>query len=298
MSGTTHPAAALGVAPQTDAEAADFALANQVAAEIYGKAKDKFITQVDPLILAVNGELILIRAGQESRQNFVPATYDVMKAVGHVPRSIWAALRPAIDGLDPQAEWRGQLHALRIGAQRELADVATAPLTAAGKQRDTTILNTSIALIDHCLVQGLPGLEALQQDLRPLGALLLADARDSADAQLAVIDREVRPWWAALTPAEQARAMAVVNGPKTARMGNLVLQYFNDLLGEGAADARVLYAEGAWDRDAVMKILASVVTDRRLSMDVFGLQYRMERDLLSDAAEARLREMFGPLCSK
>ena len=92
--------------------------------------------------------------------------------------------------------------------------------------------------------------------------------------------------------------MVVVNGPKTARVGNLIQQYFNNLLGEGSADIRVLYAEGAWDREAVTKMLASVVTDRRLSMDVFAQRYRMERDLLADAAEARLLEMFGRLGAK
>jgi hypothetical protein len=280
------------------AEVADFAKANQVASEVYGKAKEKYLTQVDPLILAVNGDIILIRGGQERSFNFVPDSYEVMKAVGHVPRSIWAALRPAIDGFDPKEDWRGEVRALRVGAERELANVATAPLTEAQKQRDVIILNASIALIDRCLAQGLPSEAELRRELRAVGPLLLADGRDSAYAQLATIDREVRPWWNALTPEEQARAMVVVNGPKTARVGNLVQQYFNNLLGEGAADTRVLFAEGAWDREAVTKMLASVVTDRRLSMDFFAQRYRMERDLLGDAAEARLLEMFGRLGAK
>ena len=81
-------------------------------------------------------------------------------------------------------------------------------------------------------------------------------------------------------------------------VGNLVYQYFTNLLGEGSGETRVLYAESVWDRDAVSKVLASIVTDRRLSMDIFGQNYRMERDLLSDAAEARLMEMFGRLGAK
>ena len=42
------------------------------------------------------------------------------------------------------------------------------------------------------------------------------------------------------------------------------------MLGEGSGETRVLYAEGVWDRDAVSMVLASIVTDRRLSMDIFG----------------------------
>jgi len=288
----------LAAPPAPRAEVADFALANKVASEVYGKAKEKYVTQVDPLILVVNGDIILRRGGQERSFNFVPDSYEVMKAVGHMPRSLWAALRPAIDGFDPQEDWRSLVRALRLGAQRELANVATAPLSDAAKRRGTIVLNACIALIDRSLAQGLPNEAELRQALRALGPLLLADGRESADAQLATIDREVRPWWNALTPAEQARALVVVNGSKTARVGNLAYQYFTNLLGEGSGEVRVIYAEGAWDRDAVTRVLASIVTDRRLSVDVFAQQHRMERDLLADAAEARLMEMFGQLGEK
>jgi len=57
----------------------------------------------------------------------------------------------------------------------------------------------------------------------------------------------------------------------------------------------VVYAESVFDEKGADAILATLLTDRRLSVDFFADERRMERDLLADGAEARVLQLFGRL---
>ena len=103
----------------------------------------------------------------------------------------------------------------------------------------------------------------------------------------------MRPWWAGLGQAERDHVFVVVLGVKTARAGNAAYAYFVNLLGAAEDGHRVVYAEGIFDEPGADGLLATLLTDRRLSLDFFADERRMERDLLADGAEARLLELFG-----
>ena len=87
----------------------------------------------------------------------------------------------------------------------------------------------------------------------------------------------------------------MVLGAKTSRPGNLAYTYFVNLLGAAEDGHRVVYAESVFDEKGADGILAQLLTDRRLSVDFFADERRMERDLLADGAEARLLQLFGRL---
>jgi hypothetical protein len=150
-------------------------------------------------------------------------------------------------------------------------------------------------LIERYLAQGLPSPEQLQRDMRAFAPALLADASEAAAAQIDAIDREIRPWWGALSPAERERTFVVVLGAKTPRVGSLAYTYFVNLLGAAEDGHRVVYAESVFDEKGADSILATLLTDRRLSVDFFADERRMERDLLADGAEARVLQLFGRL---
>jgi hypothetical protein len=218
-----------------------------------------------------------------------------MKVVGHVPRSVWAALRPAVEGLDPGQAWRARLTELRDRAEAALGALPQAGLSPAAAERDAGLIRASIGLIDRYLVQGPPSRTELQTAARALAPAILADAAEAARLQLEALDADVRPWWAGLSEAERAATHVVVLGPKAPRADNLAYGYFVNLLGRGEAEHRVVYAEGVFDPEGADALLAGLVTDRRLSTDFFADERRMERDLLADGAEAHLLEMFGRL---
>ena len=268
---------------------------NDAAIAIYQDTKQRFLGDADPVVIAGFSSVLIRRHGAEQRVGQIPASYALLKTIDHVPRSLWAAVDPAVEGLDPEAAWRKQLSDFRprVAAALNAIPGVGLPEEAAGRGEHT--LRTCLGLIDAYLAQGVPSQAQLQRDMRALAPALLADAADAARARLDAIDRDIRPWWNGLSQNERERTFVVVLGAKTARPGNLAYSYFVNLLGAAEDGHRVVYAESVFDEKGADAILAQLLTDRRLSVDFFADERRMERDLLADGAEARLLQLFGRL---
>jgi hypothetical protein len=261
-----------------------FKMLNEGAAATYRSTKQRFLAATEPVVIVGFGSVLIRHHGAVRRCGEIPDSCQVMKAVGHVPRSIWAALRPAIEGLDPEQAWRARLTELRAHAKTALGVLPQAGLAPAATKHDAELLRVSIELIDRYLAQGLPSQMELQTAARALTSTILADAAEAARVQLEALDADMRPWWASLSEAERAATYVIVMGAKTPRADNLAYGYFVSLLGHAEAEHRVVYAEGVFTQEGADALLATLVTERR-----------MERDLLADGAAARLLEMFGRL---
>ena len=75
-------------------------------------------------------------------------------------------------------------------------------------------------------------------------------------------------------------------------------QYFQRLLneedGEGAHfENRVVYAEHIYEIDAALDLLARHVNDQQASIELFNSPTRLQEDLMSDGAEAYLKELLA-----
>lgn len=262
---------------------------------VYRAAKDRFRAAADPVVIVGFEDVLIRQRGQTRRVGHIPPAYQILKASGHAPRTIWAALRPAVEGLDPDATWRGKLTDLRPRIDAARAALPSAGLSAAATARDLRMLEASLGMIDVYLSLGLPDKARLESDMRALAPLILADAAEAARLQLEAIDVDVRPWWAGLSDAERNNTYVLVLGPKTPRDGNLAYTYFVNLLGREQDGFRVIYAESIYDETGAEALLSQLLTDRRLSADFFVDERRMERDILADGAEAWVLEHLGRL---
>ena len=196
----------------------------------------------DPVIIVGFEDVMIRHHGETRRVGHVPLAYEQLKASGHAVRSFWAAMRPAVEGLDPEQTWRGKLSDLRPLIAAVLAALPGAGLSPDATIRDTRMLAATLAMIDAYLAEGVPDRDRLAADLRTQAPSLLADFAEAARLQLDAIDADLRPWWAGLSDAERAATYVVVLGPKTPRDGNLAYTYFTNLLGPGSAGLRVIYA--------------------------------------------------------
>ena len=286
-----------GAAAAQDASSpiAIFRQLNDASIQVYQDAKRRLLGGADPVVIAGFASVLIRQHGTERRVGQTPAAYDLLKTVDHVPRSLWAALYPAIAGFDPEAAWRAKLAELRPRVAAALGAVKEAGLPPEATGRADGTLRGCLGLVDAYLAQGVPSHERLQRDMRALAPAMLADAADAARARLDAIDRDIRPWWAGLSQAERERTFVIVLGAKTSRPGNLAYTYFVNLLGAAEDGHRVVYAESVFDETGADRILAQLLTDRRLSVDFFADERRMERDLLADGAEARVLQLFGRL---
>ncbi len=275
--------------------ASAFRQLNDTAIAIYQDAKNRFLDQADPVVIAGFDGVLIRHHRTERRVGQTPPANQLLKTIDHAPRSLWAAIRPASEGLDRQEAWRGKLAELRSRIATVLDALPEAGLSQAAAKRGEHTLRSSLTLIERYLAQGLPTHDQLQRDMRAFAPALLADASEAAAAQIDAIDRDVRPWWGALSPAERERTFVVVLGAKTPRVGSLAYTYFVNLLAAAEDGHRVVYAESVFDEKGADSILATLLTDRRLSVDFFADERRMERDLLADGAEARVLQLFGRL---
>ncbi len=283
------------VAQDPASVAPTFRQLNDAAIAIYRDAKIRFLDKADPVVIAGFDGVLIRHHGAARRVGQTPPTNQLLKTIDHVPRSLWAAIRPASEGLDREEAWRGTLAELRPRIATVLEAMPQAGLSQEAAKRGEQTLRSSLGLIERYLAQGPPGPEQLQRDMRAFAPALLADASEAATAQIDAIDRDLRPWWDALSPAERERTFVVVLGAKTPRLGNLAYTYFVNLLGAAEDGHRVVYAESVFDEKGADAILATLLTDRRLSVDFFADERRMERDLLADGAEARVLQLFGRL---
>ncbi len=94
-----------------------------------------------------------------------------------------------------------------------------------------------------------------------------------------------------MTQDEWRRLRVVVIGVHMARDDELATQYFLRLLGEATEGRRVVYAEGLWDEPRALDLLATHMIDGSVGAAFFGLDLRMHRDVLGDAARAYLDEL-------
>ena len=291
--------AALTAAPPAGADAqavtSPFVALNDAGIAVYRDAKQRFLAIADPVLIVGFEDVMVRHRGQTQRMGHVPPAYHVLKSSGHAVRSVWAAMRPAVEGLDPEAAWRGKLAALRPLVEAARAALPQAGLSPRATLRDTHMLAATLGMIDTYLAAGVPDRARLEADLRGQAPAILADATEAARLQLDALDADLRPWWAGLSPVERASTYVVVLGPKTPREGNLAYTYFVNLLGPGSDGYRVIYAEGIYDEAGGEALLAQLLTDRRLSADFFADERRMERDILADGAEAWVLNRFGRL---
>ena len=291
-----NPVMAGSAAAQDAASAAlIFRQLNDTSIAIYRDAKRRLLGETDPVVIAGFDSVLIRQHGAERRVAQTPPAYALLKAIDHVPRSLWAALYPGVAGLDPEAAWRTKLAELRPRVAAALGAVKEAGLPQEAAGRGERTLHSCLGLIDRYLAQGVPSVAQLQVDMRALAPAVLADAADAARARVDAIDRDIRPWWNALSQPERERTFVVVLGSKAARTGNLAYTYFVNLLGAAEDGRRVIYAESVFDEKGADGTLAQVLTDRRLSVDFFADERRMERDLLADGVEAYLLQLFGRL---
>jgi hypothetical protein len=150
--------------PATSAD--PFLQLNDASIAIYQQAKSRYLAAAGPVVIAGLSSILIRQHGTVRRVGAIPAAYHLLKTVDHVPRSLWAALRPAIDGLDRDETWRNELTALRPRIEAVLQALPKTGFPPAATSRDEQMLRTCLTLIDRYLATGVPAPDKLQGELR------------------------------------------------------------------------------------------------------------------------------------
>lgn len=254
----------------------------------YGQARAATLGRTDPIVLVEFETLVLLHKGERREEPFTPPLYHRLKSISHIPLALFAMSSQYGDKPLPPAGLRvlEEYRALVVAARDALSALDDIP----ADLRPTldTIIASSLLLIDdtRAVRRFDPmAVTALARSLEPAG---MSAAREAARAQLDGLDRAVRQFRADMGEDAWGRAYVVVFGVRQARVGNLQYSYFQRALGAKADGKRLIYAESVFDEAKALELLGTILLDRDIGVAFFDQEYRMERDLLSDAAAAYL----------
>lgn len=253
----------------------------------YSRARAEVLRQGGPVILTSGDNIILLRGGKRTEARVVPEKYHTLKAVAHVPLTVYVLLAPFGEGdiseprLTSIREYRGRLD----GACKALE--GRLPEADLGRQRQ--IISAAREFLDGVLQRKAFKNDELVAFTRKTGPPVLANAAEAARVEIDGLHKQVMAWKADMTPEEWGRLRVVVCGSKMPRKGNLDTQYFAKLLGEPGECSRIVYAEGVAEEGRAMNLLGTFTIDTEIGSAFFDDKTRMHRDLLEDGAAEYLK---------
>jgi hypothetical protein len=245
-----------------------------------------------PVLIFLNDRLVVHLRGERHEFLVTPRLYHLIKSASHAPIALYSALYLIGDrAIDPASAQR--LLSLRQHCQASLQSLADEASPLHGDLHQ--VLASTIALIDHTLAQRQGSRVALAEFARSSGPPLLRLIDCATGVQLDALHARVDAVLAEMTPGERGRLQVVVAGPHQARERSVAMQYFRKRLREPEhTEERVAYAENAADEGAALALVGTRRFDRALAGAFFGDERRLQRDLLGDAAAARLSRLEFP----
>lgn len=241
-----------------------------------------------PVLILLGDALIVHLRGKRRELSVTPRLYHALKSASHSPLAVYSALYMLGDqALDSDAVHR--LRAIAEHTRASLENLASDVPHAEALAELHTLLELTLSFIEHAFLEGCTSRQALAAFARKCGPALLRLMDHATGLQLDALHARVEETLADMTATERAALQVVVAGAHQARERSVAMQYFRKRLHEPAgAEERVAYAENAADEDAALALVGTRRFDRAIAGAFFGEEKRLQRDLLGDAAAARL----------
>ncbi|MDG2200757.1 MAG: hypothetical protein P8K80_06205 [Phycisphaerales bacterium] len=258
----------------------------------YDAARHRALDSIPLAIVAVEGDLIVVRRGViGERYPVIDPVYTALKDVSHVVLGVWLSVWDAgpESAMRHSAAWSGPIDSIERGLSRSCIPPDQQP-------RQERLLSESRELI--LLASGGHGVspEQLADWSRAIKPDLMMNVQEAARSQLLSVNESVKTIAGTMSTSERESFVVVVCGVHQARKGNIEMQYFTRLLGPEGVEhqRRLLFAESVYDLKGALKLLGAHQLDRSISESFFGIPDRMQQDLLEDAASRILPELGMP----
>jgi putative intracellular protease/amidase len=241
-----------------------------------------------PVIIAAGDELILRHRGLREVVRIIPPLYHQLKAIGHMVFGIHLSLElRAPNGLNETELF--QILQQQYLLKAVLHNLADEGIPDEVSEIQGVLLSQALALLTEVLRNRAVDRATLREFARTAGALMLDNNRRAQHAALDGLHAAVTAWLAKMTEDARTRFYAVVSGSRQARSQDIVMGYFQRLVGEQAAagaarENRVIYAESTFGEDGALDLVARHIIDQDAGEAFFGDRMRMQRDLLSEGA--------------
>lgn len=247
-----------------------------------------------PVIVLMADHATLLFDGREQCEQVIAAHYHELKALGHLAFGVQLTLMANGSGVLADGTAK-ELHEKRSQIQ-EIHAIINGPF-ARGSKAPAELLCRARMLVDRVLAEGNVDFDRLQEHIRALATQALETAQLAVCSELEQLHRVIARWRNNLGESHWAGMYVVICGAHQPRYREAACQYFGRLLHQADSSAaeredRLVYAEGLYEIDGALDLLARHIVDQRASSLLFGDRRRLQEDLLADAATVEVRKLF------
>jgi putative intracellular protease/amidase len=241
-----------------------------------------------PVIIAAGDEVILRHRGLREVVRVIPPLYHQLKAIGHMVFGIHLSLEVrAPNGLNETELF--QILQQQYLLKAVLNNLADEGIPDEVSEAQAVLLSRASTLLTEVLGNRAIDRATLREFARTTGALMLDNNTRAQRAALDGLHAAVTALLANMTADVRAKLYVVVCGSHQARSQDIMMEYFQRLLGEQAAagaahENRLIYAESTFGEDGALDLIARHIIDQDAGEAFFGDRMRMQRDLLSEGA--------------
>jgi hypothetical protein len=245
-----------------------------------------------PVILNIGGSLILKYNGKHETIDITPNQYQEVKVFGHAAVSVFLALYKSQSN-QLELEKKRYLASLEDHLKKASLLIPSFKLTPEEMNSVTQLATLTQNFVHKILLQGHWTDKEYNAFFAAVKPLIFDITIIASRVEISALDNALNPWLAQLSPEDKMKIGIVIATAHQSRAKEISLQYFakkfGATFGEGALlENRITVLEGYFDESSALKLLARHYLDQKIGQDIFGDPERLQRDLLSDAAEKLL----------
>lgn len=249
-----------------------------------------------PVIIFTGDSLVLKYKEKRQVSRVVPSEYHQLKAISHIPLGIFTMV----------STWQENT-ALpdscikRLKSYNELIESIQAHLpesfSASVRAKQQEILKHAETYIQLVLKDGVYKKESRNTFAKTIQKYLLEDVDEAARLELTALHKQTQLFLKQIDEQDLQKLLVVIGSSHQARYRELSVQYFDKVLheqsdGSALTENRLVFAESVFSESGCLSVLARHIIDQQIGLDFFGNKYRMQRDLLSDAATKYISQLF------
>lgn len=261
---------------------------NQKFRAHYARARDAALAKDTPLVLLKENKIILLRDDKREEFNIIEPKYSLLKSIAHIPLALFVMIHSSVDA--PLSEEKlTELKDFRDTFIKASSNLEQWQLSSRALGRQKQLLQSSSTLIDNAVKTGSVDRPILLAYCRDMGPLVLENAYEATSLELENVDRRMKQWQSSMTEEQWRKLRVIILSGHMPRQENRMLQYFEKLFKEKQEGKRIVYAEGCNEEGYAKELLGTHILDRDVAIYFFKDEWRMHRDLLSDAAKRYLK---------
>ncbi len=261
----------------------------------YAQARDSRVAETTPVIIVHGDNLVLLQKNERTVGSTVDPNYHDLKAVSHIPLSLFCILHASVDQRLP-ASSATKLSVLGQALSAVRRDLPSAFDNSQQRARQEKLVTACSEFIADVLRQDKCSAKQLDDLLDQLRPLILANTAEAARLRIDNYHRQMKQWRRELNDDQWQRIQVIIPGATMPRNNSLAVGYFAKLFAQAGEGNRLIYAESRFDEAQALALLGTHLLDSQIGAAFFDDASRMSRDVLGPSADAHLDTLdFEPL---